>query len=349
MHQAITKMERRVWRILAIDGGGIRGIIPAVMLAEIERQLGLPICKIFDVVTGTSTGGILALGLCLPRLGSKNIPLYSAADIANHYINQGPIIFKKSLLQHIKEWILGGSQYSNSGIDSSLDFIFGEAKIGQASTNVMIPTYDLEKRVPHFFKSWDKSQDEQCLMKEIARATSAAPTYFTPTRMNGKGGFIDGGLIAMNPALCALVECRRYAQPEDQFLVVSLGTGKYQRSYSYERAICWRPFDWAQVILDVIMDGAGTTTDYELLQLSRRPQLQYFRFQTILPPELGIMDDASKLHMDALKKLGARIFLTEMRNEFKLMIKALELLKSQEPIKIQWEELPKKYKPNHAQ
>lgn len=349
MHQKNRKtMERRIWRILAIDGGGIRGIIPAVVLAEIERRIGSPICQLFDMVTGTSTGGILALGLCVPTPESKSIPLYSATDLANLYFEHGPVIFRKSFMQELKEWIFGGSQYSNKGIDASVQAIFGGSRIGQACTNIMIPTYDLEKRIPHFFKSWDEGRDAQCLMKEIARATSAAPTYFTPAQLGGRGAFVDGGLIAMNPALSALVECRRYAQADDSFFVVSLGTGKYQKTYTYEHAIRWRPFNWAEVLLDVIMDGASTTTDYELLQLSRRPQLQYFRFQTILPPQVGAMDDTNRANMESLKKLGNRIFLTEMKNEFQLMLAELEQLKSQAPIRIEWEELLQKYKPKNS-
>jgi patatin-like phospholipase/acyl hydrolase len=189
------------------------------------------------------------------------------------YINEGPKIFHKSIFHQAEEWALGGAKFSADGIENALNKYFGITTLAEALTNVMIPTYDIEQRTPVFFKSWNEKEDGFYLMKQLARATSAAPTFFVPDKLptaTGSSGFIDGGLIANNPAMAGLVECRRYSSDLDTYFMVSLGTGKYQRIYHYDDAVHWRPIDWIRPIIDICMDGASATTDYELLQLSRR-------------------------------------------------------------------------------
>ncbi|HUQ92918.1 MAG TPA: CBASS cGAMP-activated phospholipase [Bryobacteraceae bacterium] len=288
-------------KILSIDGGGIRGIIPAIILAKIEKLTGKATARIFDLVAGTSTGGILALGLCKPDpLGQ---PQYSAEDLVSLYEAHGQTIFDKPSWRR-----LFGQKYSASGIDKVLDQFFGETRLRSALSRVLVTSYEIERRTPFFFRSVNARRDRQYdfRMKDAARATSAAPTYFPPLKIECSGrsdyyALVDGGVYANNPAICALVEARKLFH-NDELLVVSLGTGALTRPLHFHQAKGWGLARWAKPLLEIVFDGVSSTVDYQLRQLL--PRRQYYRFQPTLQPSLQEMDNTTPSNLRDLKLLA---------------------------------------------
>jgi patatin-like phospholipase/acyl hydrolase len=303
-------------KILSIDGGGIRGIIPALILAEIERRTKRPIAELFDLIAGTSTGGIIALGLTKPGAGNK--PQYTAQEIAQLYETDGSTIFSRSIWHRI---YAAGSfleeKYPSSGIESVLDRYFGQTRLKEALTNVLISSYELEQRFPFFFKSSRAKQrgDYDFPMQKVARATSAAPTYFEPLKLEAGGNpgyyaLIDGGVYANNPAMCGYVEAVSLQSEPCEYLVVSLGTGQLTRPIPYQDAKDWGLAMWAQPILNVVFDGVSDTVDYQLQQLlpaGKDGSRRYYRFQIALDIGNDNMDDASQTNLFALKALAKRV------------------------------------------
>ena len=303
-------------KILSIDGGGIRGIIPATILADIERRTKRPIAELFDLIAGTSTGGIIALGLTKPGAGNK--PQYTAQQIAQLYETDGSTIFSSSIWHRL--YAVGNfleEKYPSSGIESVLDKYFGEARLKDVLTNVLISSYELEKRFSFFFKSSRAKQraDYDFPMKKVARATSAAPTYFEPLKLEaqespGYYALIDGGVYANNPAMCGYVEAVSMQTEPCEFLVVSLGTGELTRPIPYEDAKDWGLAMWAQPILNVVFDGVSDTVDYQLQELLPPRQdgsRRYYRFQIALDIGNDNLDDASQTNLYALKALAKRV------------------------------------------
>jgi patatin-like phospholipase/acyl hydrolase len=323
-------------RILSLDGGGIRGIIPAMVLAEIERRTGRPACKLFDLIAGTSTGGIIALGVTTPgeqQPGGERQPRWSAKQLVDVYANDGPQIFHRSLLRTI-ETVDGmlAEKYAVAGLEKVLGHYLGDAMLSQALTKVLITSYDIRSHEPFFFKSFqpiprsasttgegapvrhDPPAPEQAAadypMHEVARATSAAPTYFKPRDViaTPPGSsppeyvLVDGGTFANNPAMCAYAEARRNF-PDADVLIVSLGTGRLTASISYDQAKHWGLLQWARPLLGVMMDGSSAAIDYQLDELLGRDE-DHFRFQALLEGASDSLDDTSPKNIAALRKVA---------------------------------------------
>ena len=300
--------------VLALDGGGIRGVIPAMVLAEIERRCdGKPIAGLFDLIAGTSTGGILTLGLTTPDPADQKRPRYEAKQLVELYEDKGRVIFHRSILH----WLLTvggllGSKFTVKGIDAVLRTYFGESRLKDAVTEVLITSYDLESRDAWFIARYKAQQnpDFDFPMTHVARSTSAAPTYFRPELLAKKpeAAMVDGGVFANNPAMCAYVEAIKLNGPKD-ILVASLGTGQSKSAIPYWQARTWGLIGWARQLIDVFMDGVADTVEHQLTFLlpGTDDQPRYFRFQVALPPGLGAMDDASPEHIAALKEQGQKL------------------------------------------
>ncbi len=302
----------KLFKILSIDGGGIRGIIPAVLLAEIERRTQKPIAQLFDLIAGTSTGGILALALAKPEVTGK--AQYSAERMIALYETEGAKIFSRSLLHEVRA--LGHfveEKYLAEGIEAVLEKYFGQTRLKEALTEIIITSYEIEQHFPFFFKSrrakTDSSYDYP--MQQVARATSAAPTYFEVMQLATIDpatyfALIDGGVYANNPAMCGFVEAKSTHPDVDDILLLSLGTGELSRPLLYEKAKNWGLVQWAKPILDVVFHGVNVTVDYQMRQLlpPRHNEKRYFRFQTTLPPENNDLDNASPENLRVLKLLA---------------------------------------------
>jgi patatin-like phospholipase/acyl hydrolase len=237
-----AKTAPKTVRILSIDGGGIRGIIPAMLLAEIERRTQRPIASLFHLVAGTSTGGILALGLTVPRGAGR--PPYTAQQFVDMYAQKGRRIFHRSFWRKLLAVDnLAWKKYSCAGMEQVLLEYFGDSRLRDAVTDVLIASYEIERRLPFFFRSTNARQfpGYDFPARHVARATSAAPSYFEPMRLlsgiaSQRYTLIDGGVFANNPAACALVEARATYPDASAYLVVSLGTGSAARSLPLRRS-----------------------------------------------------------------------------------------------------------------
>ncbi len=327
------RSSKGIVKILSIDGGGIRGIIPAIVLTEIEKRTGRSVSQLFDLVAGTSTGGILALGLSIPK--TKGAPLYTAQSLVEMYEREGRRIFSRSLLRKLFACDnLTWKKYSSKGIEKVLLEYFGDSRLRDAATEVLITSYEIERRFPFFFKSCHARErlDYDFPAREIARATSAAPTYFEPMKiLTGTNSdhytLIDGGVFANNPAACALVEARSTHPDASAYLMVSLGTGALMRSLPLSVAKYWGSVRWAKPLIDIVFDGVSSTVDYQLRELVRSTPSQsqlYYRFQVQLNGHGSKLDNASPRNITALKALGYELVERESADIAKLCEKLVK-------------------------
>jgi hypothetical protein len=214
-------------RILTIDGGGIRGTFPAAFLANLEEDLDEPIGQYFDLIAGTSTGGIIAIGLALGL---------SAADILKLYENKGPEIFaqtRSGFLGWIERrfrwgrWFLWGPKYSSEPLREALDGVFRDRRLGEARTRLVIPAWHPQTQKVYVFKTAHHPRlatDYKEQAVDAAMATAAAPSYFAQHATANDVGLIDGGIWANNPIGIAVVEAiGTLGWPADELKVLSVG------------------------------------------------------------------------------------------------------------------------------
>ena len=278
--------------ILSVDGGGIRGIIPAILLSHIEKHFNKPTAKIFDLIAGTSTGGILALAL---NVKDKNgNPKYSATDLIRLYEEKGRLIFNKRF------WKRGiiDEIYSFNNIDRVLNEYLGNNQFGNCLTKTVITAYELESRQNYEFKSW-QNEHKNYLMKDLARCTSAAPTFFEAKKLNNKS-YIDGGVFANNPSFIAYDNAKSLF-PNEQLTIISIGTGKATRPISYEKAKSWGFLEWTKPIIDILFDSSMQEAQNRLANFVKRNNDNYYRFQTDLTLASDDMDKADKENIELLK------------------------------------------------
>jgi patatin-like phospholipase/acyl hydrolase len=297
-------------KALCIDGGGIRGLIPALVLAEIERRTGRRTAEMVDFVAGSSTGGILACGLT--RSGVDGKPRYSAQELANIYVEEGPRIFRRSLLKRIfsvEGWV--DERYEDDGLNAALERYLGDALLSEALTDVMVTAYDIHDRFAFFFRS-QRARDNPTYdfpLVQVARATAAAPSYFEPAEVTDRAGartypLIDGGVYATNPSMVAYADVVAGGREEQLELMLSLGTGERIRPYSFEQVRWWGQLEWARPALDMVFDGVADTIGFESRTLMGD---RYVRLQTALDLASDELDDASAANLAALRREAERL------------------------------------------
>lgn len=296
--------KQKVRRVLAIDGGGIRGIIPASVLAYIEGSQGRPINQLFDLIVGTSTGGILALGLSLR--GDGFAERYSAQRMLDLYENDGPNIFEQSLWRKLRS--VGGlleEAYSHEALEVIFGRYFGAFTLECCAIPTVVTSYDIQNRNTVFLKSWS-GEHSHILCSDAARATSAAPTYFEPAVLHWgqlDHTLVDGGVFLNSPSVSAFAEARKLF-PDQPIALMSLGTGELTRPIPYEEARTWGSALWIISLLDCMLDGASKAADYQMRLLLED---SYLRLQTPLSYASDDMDDASRGNIQNLKKISAEL------------------------------------------
>ena len=300
-----------MYRILSLDGGGIRGVITAMWLRELESILGSPVRDHFDLIVGTSTGSILACALAMGKRPD---------DIINLYETRGQIIFpglSGRVWSGLKRTFTDGlsqPKYDGEGLDRELQAAFGTATFGTLPRKTLVVSYDTVRREARIFKSWRGDHDYvTCPVWQIVRSSCSAPTYFPAfdLKINGvSNSMIDGGVAANNPTACAIAEGVRLNEqlspsqriPLERFVVLSLGTGAMTRPISLQSAQEWGALEWAIPIIDVLFDGSADTTDYIAAQLLETRH--YCRMQTDLDDAYDDMDNASSTNIKALKAVA---------------------------------------------
>lgn len=279
-------------RILCFDGGGANGLTPGLVVAGLEARLGKPIAKCFDLICGTSAGGYIALGL------GAGIP---AERIAEFFVEKSPAIFSRSLRKRLES--VGGltdELYDAGELEVGLHELFGGRLLSEVETRVMVTAYDIEAVEPVMLRSYGP---EQYHMAEVARATSAAPTYFEPYRLTSLGGrtrtLIDGGVVANNPAMAAYVEARQM-DPYAAISMVSLGTGRNETPFLYKDAKDAGLPEWARQLL-AIMFGGGAELMHD--QCAALLGENYVRLQADLPRPVAM--DATDAKSMAIRRMAA--------------------------------------------
>ena len=244
-----------VRRILAIDGGGIKGVFPAAFLVELEAQLGQPIAGYFDLIAGTSTGGIIALGLGLGLTAKEILELYE--------LNGGRIF------PHSRGFALRGifgAKYAKGALAEVLDEVFGKRLLGESQTRLVIPSLNLATEHVHIYKTSHHAgliNDYKVSAVEVALATVAAPTYF-PVHLSPEGvPFVDGSVWARNPMGLAVIEAIGILEwPRESIRLLSLGCTATHLDVSWTS---WKKHTslgaafWAARLADVFMKAQSSS------------------------------------------------------------------------------------------
>lgn len=273
-------------RLLAIDGGGLLGLIPAESLILIEQQLNQitgtqkPLCERFDLIGGTSTGAILAAGLAL---GLK------ATELRDFYLKFGQEIFTKAFLP-IRFW----HKYPSGPLEKHLKNVLGEStKLGgiELRTQILIVTKNATHGDDWFFTNNPKTRhfkyDTQLPLWQVVRASTAAPTYFPPQTIQVSGDegksenceFIDGGVSSYNnPALQVFLEAtipdygNGWAMGTERLMLISLGTGFNSLALADRKASNYDLLDWAQYLIKEMMNEANLQQNMLMHLIGCRPE-----------------------------------------------------------------------------
>ncbi len=322
----IKKYFKQTVKILSIDGGGIRGYIPALILENLairlkEQGKSEDFSRHFDIVAGTSSGSLTALGITSPAIDKQkpdnfsSIPQYSISDIVNIYEVRRNDIFPRIPLAGIQTLRQAfHEKYDDSGFKKLLEDLFGNRTLADTLTNVLISSYDLKSAKPVMIrKSMLSETRENFYIKDIARGSSAAPTYFEPHTMTSLSGnteycLIDGAMAANNPALCAYVEARQLYPMAHKFIICSFGTGFIPHHWDYKKAQKWGFLDWISpqngTPLYHIMTGAQEQCVDS--QVSAIPEIEYYRINPILKFGKDDIDDTSIKNMKLLKSVAGK-------------------------------------------
>ncbi len=277
-------MSSSSFKILSLDGGGLRGVISAQILKEVEDQLqkkGFALHQYFDMIAGTSTGSLLTAGIAIEK---------SAEDLIKLYQDNAQAIFpyKQSRLPGLFQHVLGAfsaPKYSHNGLIKALKKELGEVKISEVQHPIiLILAYDMRYRNTTFFTNCHPDVGlrwyDDTPLWEICVSSSSAPTFFPPYELKayneekfGKWSFphIDGGVSANNPSLAAMSHVMKLSKSKlvpqeikekykldnlkfEDISVLSIGTGRSGEPYEYEQIKNWKPLDWAQKVVDVFME-----------------------------------------------------------------------------------------------
>ncbi|EYU39404.1 hypothetical protein ABFS82_11G089000 [Erythranthe guttata] len=323
--------------VLSIDGGGIRGIIPATFLTFLESKLqeldgpNSRLVDYFDIIAGTSTGGLLATMITAPN--KENRPMYTAEEIVDFYLEHCPCLFpgceRHNVVKTIKN--LFGPKYNGKYLRTLLRELLSELRIKDTLTNVVIPAFDIKRLQPVIFTTTDAKEKayKNAKLSDICISTSAAPTflpahYFETEDERGNVttyDLIDGGVAANNPTLIAISHISsgilagdsEYVNMEpldsSKILVLSLGTGiaKQEERYNAESAARWGLFGWVYKkgntpLMDVFGDASSDMVDIHVSTLfqSLHTKKNYLRIQ-----DDTLSGDESSLDMATPENLRA--------------------------------------------
>jgi len=299
--------EPRTVRVLCIDGGGMRGIVPATFIDALETMSGKPVTELFDLFVGASTGALLALGLNVPDANGRQ--KYSARDIVRLYDESGPIIFNKK--KGIFGWVAGITKpsYDPFGFEELLARYFGETALSDAIRHVAVPAIHLEEMQMEIFtrRAARRSPNDDFTMGSLVRAATAAPTFFpaaTISSLNGArtGTYLDAATSTNNPGLIGFAEAG-IIKPSDDVVMVSLGTGRISKPIDAMNARNWGELGWVQAVFDLQNDAQSSYTDRVMADLMLDPVHDtFFRFQIGLREMPVAMDETRKDHLEDLKE-----------------------------------------------
>lgn len=319
--------HREPYNVLCIDGGGIRGVIPAVELLHIERLLRekhrKSLLDYFSMIAGTSTGAILAAGIAAGVDIGTLLALYE---------NKGRAIFpyrhrwSPRRIGLLFKYGISAPMYSASVLTHTLQETLGKTTVGEVDERVrlLIPFYDTQRHAALFFKSYaahaeDAHRFVNVPLWEAVLCSSSAPTYFPAHRLEVDGDVysaVDGGVAANNPVACALADAYKQTRSLRRIRILSLGTGSKTRSVPIEKAREWGAVEWAIPIIDVLM--AASVDVYRYIAQTMLNGKNFMRLQFRLSSsEWGVaplsddIDDASPENLASLKAATQAYLATE--------------------------------------
>ncbi|NVK10828.1 MAG: patatin-like phospholipase family protein [Gammaproteobacteria bacterium] len=327
------------FNVLSIDGGGLRGIIPGLILTELEKKLqhyshrpDARLCDFFDLIAGTSTGAILGASYLTPDHNGR--PKFTAADAVSLYQTRGGAIFNRSTWRKITT--LGGlleEKYSAHALEKILLRQFGEIDLASLLKPCCFVSYDIVQRKPKVFKQHTASiEGNNFRLIDVLRSTAAAPTYFEAAQVTSIDRpdvirtFIDGGIVANDPALCAYSEALKFPEVRGiaDMMIVSLGTGQQLQSYTYQDVKGYGPLRWAQPVINIALDGGPQMAEYHLKGIDSTTNTQHvYRLQPELFDASPEMDNATPDNLDRLTRAGelnCEAFATEIDRIAKRLI-----------------------------
>lgn len=308
----------RLYKVLSLDGGGIRGVFPAAFLAKLEDRIGQPIGSYFDLIVGTSTGGIIAIGLGLGL---------SARDILQLYEEQGRAIFDQEygqaenwLRQRLRgAWQLFDSKYSSEPLKQALTGIMGQRRLGESRTRLVIPAWHPMLERVYLYKTAHHPRletDYKELALDAAMATAAAPTFLKPHLTSEAVELVDGGVWASNPIGVAAVEAvGLLGWPADRLKILSIGTINDVRTQPK-----WKgKLPMASSVARLFMAGQSHSAlgAAKIITGDGHDHRAIWRIDQIAPAGRYTMDDAARI--TEMKDRGfteAREQLPELRRHF---------------------------------
>lgn len=285
-------------QVLALDGGGAKALFTINVLARLEQDLGVRIVDSFDLIAGTSAGGILALSL-----GAGLTP----AEIADRYESMTASVFPPNR-RSVTAWPrrLRRPQYDNEALVAALRDVFEDRLLGESAKPLVVPSWDTRTGEVHLFKTPHHSRltrDWRVPMRDVARATSAAPTFFAPAEVDDQH-LIDGGIWANNPSVVAIAEAvSMFAAPLEQIKVLNIGTtdtlGALPNSVLAGGLKAWLPH-----VLPLLM-RAGSKGGEGVAEHLIGP-LNYSRFDVVVPDGTFTLDTARTADLKSLASAAAR-------------------------------------------
>jgi patatin-like phospholipase/acyl hydrolase len=280
------------FKILAIDGGGIKGLYSSTILERFESKFNCLLSDKFDMICGTSTGGLIALAISL------GIP---CQEVSQLYQEKGALIFppssesskrlKKVLRinkgKHLRKQLYSGGKYSADALEKALIELFDEKQIGESRNLLCIPTYMLTEGRNWVFKK-DHSgleRDDQARYVDVALATTAAPTYLPVHEIEGYSNkqFIDGGIWANNPSLVGLIEAKKFFAGQDQdydgIEILSISSLSHTQGKPTGEKKNKSFYDWGDDLFNVMLDGQAQFVEYYMQTFADTSgdELKYFR------------------------------------------------------------------------
>lgn len=317
------------FRILSIDGGGMRGIVAARMLETLEQYLDRPLQNYFDLITGTSTGALIAASLMMG---------HSPTELVKLYLNRGHEIFpyqswfSPQRLPLLRKYGISAPKFSDHGLINVVRSLGLDRPLSAvspdplASTKLMVISYDTMRRLPIFFKSWRHEKwYAQVPIWQACVCSAAAPVYFPAQRLLVPApdevlefSMIDGGVGANNPVACGVAEAVRLLrsglvkqQPAmssmdrivNEISVLSVGTGALGQGLPWREVRGWGLLQWAPKIVEVILDAPADIHRYIAEQIVTKAGIQdeaYLRLQPELNQKLGALDNANPAYLSQL-------------------------------------------------
>lgn len=314
-------------RILSIDGGGIRGIIPGMILVALEEKIQIAthnpkayLADYFDFFAGTSTGGILLSILLCPDDENPHLQKYNAKQALDIYLNHGVEIFSaKPWRRFLSKFGLVSELYDATILEKILNGYFGNKKLSELLRPCIITAYDIELRKNHLFrqqKAISHGSSRDFYIKDVCRATSAAPTFFSVAEIfslaKTRYPLLDGGVFAHNPSLSALLEVMKTYKTNkiDDIWILSLGTGLSKVSYQYEDFKKKMAISIGPALVDIMSSSSAESTNYFLKQLFRSVN-KINNYIRIDPSNLSSinssMDAATESNIQKIVSLGDKL------------------------------------------